>query len=107
MPSAKSVQQQLAKQFLTGNLNGLCQELYAWRCQQPLPPGGLFSRLTTLCNEYVEGGEEYGAAREAETLIDQAALLFAAGSQLSAEETHEQLRRGLMISMGPVPPRSR
>ncbi len=96
-----------AKQFLTNNLSRLCQELYAWRCQQDLPPEGVFSRLTALCNKYVVSEDEYGAAREAETLIGQAALLYGAGSQSSPEETHDQLRRGLCISMGPVPPRRR
>ncbi|MFG8752959.1 hypothetical protein ACEPU1_32090 [Pseudomonas aeruginosa] len=96
-----------AKQFLANNLNRLCQELYAWRCQQELPPGGFFSRLTAFCNKYVVGDDEHAAAHEAETLIEQAALLYGAGSQSSPEEIHEQLRRGLCISMGPVPPRAR
>lgn len=97
----------VAKQFLTDHLNGLCQELYAWRCQQDLPPGGLLSKLVGLCNEYVAGGDEHGASREAEMLIEQAALLYGAGSQSSPKETQEQLRRGLYISMGPVPQTAR
>jgi len=107
MSTAKPEQQhqEAAKQFLANNLSALCQELYAWKCRQELPPGGFFHRLTVLCNVYVVSDDEYGAAREAEMLIEQAALLYGAGSHSSPEETHEQLRRGLYISLGPVPPR--
>jgi hypothetical protein len=107
MSPAKPEQQhqEAAKQFLANNLSALCQELYARKCRQELPPAGFFHRLTVLCNVYVVSEDEYGAAREAEMLIEQAALLYGAGSHSSPEETHEQLRRGLYISTGPVPPR--
>jgi hypothetical protein len=92
----------VAKKFICENFSGLCQELYAWRNNQPPLPGGLISQLSALCSQYTSE-DEHSGAREAESLIEQSALLFGAGSDMAPEFTTNQVRSGLFLSMG-LPP---
>jgi hypothetical protein len=101
--NTKQSQMFAAKQFVCENFSGLCQELYAWRNNQPPAPGGLISQLSELCGKYTTD-EEFSGAREAETLIEQSALLFGAGAEITPNAISDQVRRGLFLSMG-LPPK--